>query len=283
MSNLKSGLQYTWLHLTQNFQDVATALETSDENLVLSQSVGRAGFYADRTHAPLVMNALTLEMETQWSRCLGERITAILNHGKYEFWAWEAWTKMSATFLLSPPDQLGQMEDEVFQVGIATYLGQPCPLMAPATGCYFGKRSEQLDWYGANFAAASLPGHRHCSLLNKLQSITQAMTKVGGIHSVGEAVNFLDDKIVHPYVTSYVNHVSSHLNEQKAPHAIILDIHAFNFPTGGQQVNDSEATSAAEAFFKIKTFTACKSRYTRNNTNLRPVDQRVHEVILSYD
>jgi hypothetical protein len=57
-SNLKSGLQYTWLHLTQNFQDVATALETSNENLLLSQSVERAGFYAYGTHE------LTLEIET---------------------------------------------------------------------------------------------------------------------------------------------------------------------------------------------------------------------------
>jgi hypothetical protein len=52
---------------------------------------------------------------------------------------------MSATFLLSPLDQLGYMEDEVFQVGIATYLSQPCPLMAPVMGRYFRKRSMQLD------------------------------------------------------------------------------------------------------------------------------------------
>ncbi len=176
-SNLKSSMQYTWLNLTQNFQDVATALERSDKNLVLSQSVKRVGFYADRTHAPLVTNTLTLEMQTQQSRCLGERITEILIHGKYERWASEAWTKMSATFLLSPPYQLGYMEDEVFQVDIATYLGQPCPLMAPFTGCYFSKCGKQLDQYGANLAAASLPGHRHRSLHNKLQSITHAMMK----------------------------------------------------------------------------------------------------------
>jgi hypothetical protein len=84
---------------------------------------------------------------------------------------------MSATFLLSPPDQLGHMEDEFFQVGIATYLGQPCPLMALVTGRYFEKRCEQLNLYDANLAAASLPGHGHCSLHNKLQSITQAMLK----------------------------------------------------------------------------------------------------------
>jgi hypothetical protein len=166
---------------------------------------------------------------------------------------------MSATFLLSPPDQLGYMEDEVFQVGIATYLGQPCPLMAPVTGRYFGKCGKQLDWYGANLAAASLPGQGHCSLHNKLQLITQAMMKLGGIHSAAEVINFLVNKIGHPYITPYVNHVSSHPNAQNAPHAIVPDIHAFNFPTGGQQVNDSGATSAAEAFFKIKTFTACKS------------------------
>ncbi len=82
--------------------------------------------------------------------------------------------------------------------------------------------------------------------------------KLGGIHSATEAVNFLVDKIGHTFIMSYVNHVSSHPNAQKAPHAIVPDIHAFNFPTGGQQVNDSGATSAAEAFFKMKTFTACK-------------------------
>jgi hypothetical protein len=100
----------------------------------------------------------------------GGRTTVILNPGKYEHWAWEVWAKMSATFLLSPLDQLGYVEDEVFQVDIATYLGQPCPLMAPVMGCYFGKRGKQLNWSCVNLAAASLPGHRHHSLNNKLQN-----------------------------------------------------------------------------------------------------------------
>jgi hypothetical protein len=60
----------------------------------------RAGFCADGTHAPSVTNALILEMDTRRSCCLGERITAILNWGEYKHWAWEAWTKMSAMFLL---------------------------------------------------------------------------------------------------------------------------------------------------------------------------------------
>jgi hypothetical protein len=143
---------------------------------------------------------------------------------------------MCATFLHSPPDQLGYMEDEVFQVGIATYLGQPCSLMAPVTGCYFGKCGKQ---HGANLAAASLPGHGHCNLHKKLQSITQAMIKLGGIHSTAKAVNFLVNKIGHTYIMPYVNHVNSHPNAWKAPHAIVPDLQAFNFPTGGQQVNDS--------------------------------------------
>jgi hypothetical protein len=287
MSNLKSSLQYTWLHLTQKFQDVVTAIKTLDENLLLSQSVERAGFYADGTHALSVTNALALEMETQQSCCLGEKITTILIRGEYEHWAWEAWTKMSATSILSPLDQLAYMEDEVFQVGITTYLGQPCPVMVLVMGRYFGKRGEQLDWYGTNLAASSLPGHRHRSLHIKLQSITQAMMKLGGIHSVAEAVNlavnFLVGRIGHPCITSYVNHVIIHPNAQKAPHVIVPDLHAFNFPKGGQQVNDSGAMSGAEAFFEIITFTACKSQYDHNITNLRPVDQHAHEVILSYD
>jgi hypothetical protein len=198
LSNLKDGPQYTWLHLTQNFHNVATALETSDKNLLLSQSVQRAGFYANGSHAPSVTNMLTLEIEKRQSCCVGEWISATLDCCKYEHWAWEAWTKMSTTFLLSPPDQLGYMEDEVFQVGIATYLGKSCPLMPPVIGPYFGKHGEQLNWYGANLAAASLPGQGHCSLHNKLHSITQAMMKLGGIHSAAEAFNFLVDKIGHP-------------------------------------------------------------------------------------
>jgi hypothetical protein len=168
------------------------------------------------------------------------------------------------------------MEDEVFQVGIATYLGQPCPLMAPVMGHYFGKHGKQLNWYGTNLAAASLPGHKHRSLHTKLQSITQAMMKIGEIHSTAEAVNFLVNMIGHPNIMSYLYHVISHPNTQKAPHVIVPDLHAFNIPTGGQQVNDSGATSAAEAFFKIKTFTACKSKYYYNNTNLKPVSIDAH-------
>ena len=81
------------------------------------------------------------------------------------------------------------------------------------------------------------------------------MMKLGGIHSQKEDVNFLLDNIGEPHITSYVNHVSAHPNARKAPHAIVPDIHAFNYPTGKQRVNASGATLSVEAFCEVKTFT----------------------------
>ncbi len=69
LSNLKNRLQYTWLHLTQNFQDVATALESSDENLLLSQSVQHARFYADGSHAPALETSDENLLLSQSARC----------------------------------------------------------------------------------------------------------------------------------------------------------------------------------------------------------------------
>ena len=57
-------------------------------------------------------------------------------------------------FLLSPPDCLDYVKRPLFQVAVATYLGQPCPLMAPLVRKFFGKSGSQLDKYGANLAAA---------------------------------------------------------------------------------------------------------------------------------
>ena len=189
---------------------------------------------------------------------------------------------MSAVFLHSAPDELGYIKDPIFQVSVATYLGQPCPLMQPVVGRFFGKKGDQLDKYGANLAAASLPGQEHSALHNLLQSLLQAMMKLGGIQSDKEAVNFLLDKVGDPYITAFVNHVSSHPNARKAPHSIVPDIHTRNFPVGCQTINDSGAISAAEAFFEVKTYTACKSRYKHNNTNIKPADRRAREITQSY-
>ena len=60
------------------------------------------------------------------------------------------------------------------------------------------------------------------------------------------------DKIGHPYVLLYANHVSSHPNTRKAPHAIVPAIHMFNFATGRQEVydNDNGTTSVDELCFQ---------------------------------
>ena len=89
--------------------------------------------------------------------------------------------------------------------------------------------------------------------------------KLGGINFEKEAVNFLLGKVGEPHITSYVNHVAREANVRKAVHAIVTDIHARNFTVRRQTVNNSGAISTAEAFFEMKTYTACQSRYETNN------------------
>jgi len=176
---------------------------------------------------------------------LGVQITTSLGRKEYERWTWEAWTKMSPASPLSLPDHFGYMEDPHYQVTMAKYLGQPCPAMALVVGSFFGKQGTRLDKYGANLAAASLPGQGHRVLHSKLQAIVQAMMKVGGIFAEKEAVNFLLNKVGEPYITGYINHVTSHPSARKAPFAIVPDLHARNYPTGRQRVNNRGATSSA--------------------------------------
>jgi hypothetical protein len=68
-------------------------------------------------------------------------------------------------------------------------------------------------------------------------------------------------------------------------HAIIPDIHAYNYPSERQRINDSGASTTDEAFFEIKTMTPCRSRYGHANTdttaaegNLCELPQEVQEV-----
>ena len=67
-----------------------------------------------------------------------------------------------------------------------------------------------------------------------------------------------------------------------AQQSIVPDIHARNFPAGKQTINGSGATSTAEAFFEVKTYTACKSRYKHNNETIKPPDRRAREITQSY-
>ena len=181
--NLAHGLKHAWSHLTTSFQDVATPEQLSDFDLLLSQEVTRAGFYEDGTVAASVTKALTIELESARATTLGEEITTALGRDEYERWAWESCDTISGQFLLSPPDHFGYIKDTVFQSAFATYLGQACPIIAPVVGRFFGKDGKQLDKYGANLAAAALPGQGHRTLHNQLQALLQAMMKLGGIFS----------------------------------------------------------------------------------------------------
>ena len=95
-------------------------------------------------------------------------------------------------------------------------------------------------------------GHGHSNLHNKLQSNLEAMMKFGGVSSKKEAANFIFDKVEDPYITVYVNHVSSHPFAMKAPQYTPPYLHAYNFPTDRQRINDSSVTSSDKAFFEVE-------------------------------
>ena len=107
------------------------------------------------------------------------------------------------------------------------------------------------------------------------------MMKIGGIFSEKEAANFLMDKVGKPFALAYVNHLARYDRARMAPHAIVPDLHAFNFPAG-KTVNDSCASSTAEAFFEVKTMTACPTRYKHNNEFVAPADRRARAVTGEY-
>ena len=282
-SNIACGLQHAWSQLTSSFQEAAEPQQLHDENCLLNQDTPNAGFYKDGSIAKSVTKAITNELEKARSDKLSKSIAESLNKDNYERWSHTACDRTSSVFLHSPPDQYGYMEDEVFQVALATYLGQPCPIMAPLVGRYFGKKGKQLDKYGANLAAAPLPGQGHSALHNHLQSLIMAMMKLGGISSDKEAANFLIDKIGEPYITNYVNHLSDGLNSRNTLHNIIPDIVARNYPTGSQRINDSGATSSAEAMFEIKTMSPCPSRYSYSTSTTTPADRKAKWVVSDYD
>ena len=80
------------------------------------------------------------------------------------------------------------MGDNAFQVAMTTYLRQPCPIITPLGGRYFGKRGAKVDKYRANLAAANIavvapPGEEHVILHDQLQTLPQAIMKLGDILS----------------------------------------------------------------------------------------------------
>ena len=76
---------------------------------------------------------------------LGTQISDTLGRNDYEKWSYDASDKNSVMFLHSPPDQYELLEDPVFMYAISAYLGQPCPLVSPLVGRYFGRQGTVLD------------------------------------------------------------------------------------------------------------------------------------------
>ena len=166
---------------------------------------------------------------------------------------------------------------------VATYLGQPDPIISPLAGRFFGKKGQQLDPHGANLASASLPGGGFRTIHNNVQSLTQSMMKVAGIHSEKEAVNFLLGKVPDPWMTHYVDHISSsHTSARNSPHAIVPDILAHEYPAGRQRINDSGASSSGDAFFEVKSYQPNNTRLDHNNKETKPADHRAKEVVNQY-
>ncbi|KAL9183104.1 hypothetical protein ACHAXT_004891 [Thalassiosira profunda] len=270
--NLVSGLRQTWSHLSSSFQGVATRSSWRDESLLLNQDIGR-GHPRGRS-SPAIGD---LRCHSGWNgraRHLGERIAAERNRRHFERWSWDGWSKLGSQFIISPPDHFGFIGNRLFPAVFTSYLGQPCPLVAPIVGRYFGLDGTEVDRWGANLAAASLPGYGWRRLHNHIQSIVHSMMKLAGVVSVKEAVNFLLGKVGEPWMSRYIDHIAPFPNARASTYGIVPDIHAYNYPAGRRCVNDSGAALSGDAIFEVKTYTACPTWYNHNNSRTRPADRR---------
>jgi hypothetical protein len=126
--------------LTKTFQDIRSQTQTDQErSYLLTQEVEQAGFRHDGTQPSSVTRAITTEIETARGKQLRKQIVETLPKEDFERQAYLNCGRMSYVFLHSPPDHVGYMENETLRMGFARYLGQPCPVMAPMVGRYFGK------------------------------------------------------------------------------------------------------------------------------------------------
>ena len=110
----------------------------------------------------------------------------------------------------------------------------------------------------------SRPTHRHLDIaIVVAKARSRTIHGCLSLHLLQPRLSSWLIKLDPPHYVIHQPCQQSHPNVRKAQHAIVLDldIHAFNFPTGKQQVNDSGTTSAVEMFFEIKTFTAQNFHY----------------------
>ena len=70
--NPSGGLKHAWSHLQTSFQEVSSREQLTDGALLLSQGVGRAGFYQNGTITASVTKAIILELEKARATRLGE-------------------------------------------------------------------------------------------------------------------------------------------------------------------------------------------------------------------
>lgn len=116
--NLVNSQWQAWNHIKHNLQSVATSQKLLDNELLLSQDILCAGFYGNSSLAGLMTEAMTIELECLHSRKLDQQILSSLPRNHCKRWAWEDCLPMSGIFLLSLSDQMGYIEDPVFQVAI---------------------------------------------------------------------------------------------------------------------------------------------------------------------
>ena len=127
---------------------------------LLTQPIARKSFYKD---------GITIELEKQRLMRMSSIAESSLSRDDYEKWVWDGYSNLSAAFLLSPPVAIGHMGGSVFQIAVTVYPLQPCLIIVPLVGRYFGRKGATVNRYGANLAAAALPGQEHSMLHNQLQ------------------------------------------------------------------------------------------------------------------
>ena len=97
----------------------------------------------DSIETDQVRNIITAEIEAARSLALGSQIISSLDRKAYERWAWEAWSKVGASFITSPPDRLGFIRDDEFMVIVAV-LGNLIPSYLLWQADTLGRRDD--DW-----------------------------------------------------------------------------------------------------------------------------------------
>ena len=84
-SNITTGIQQAWSHLTFKFQEVVLTKQVIDTSKhPLAQPIVRAGFYEDSSMAKSVTSAITIELEKQSLMRMSSIVESSLGRDDYE-------------------------------------------------------------------------------------------------------------------------------------------------------------------------------------------------------